>query len=164
MAAEGSLLCQRILSVLKNVPPDDPAIDLVDIHWHELPLRALRRRSRGGRTVRILLPADQQLEHGAVLIRENRMTLALNLLACDALVIRPRSAAQAAQIAYAIGNLHLPAQVGAREIVLPADDATEAALGRLGVQYGLKSRRVRISDTGFPPVTVAATLLDQKKS
>jgi urease accessory protein len=139
-------------------------MDLVDIHWHELNLRALRRRSRGGLTVRIILPADQRLEHGAVLACDGTGSVVINLLPCDALVIRAESPAQSAQIAYALGNLHLPAEISDVEISLPASEATQAALGRLGIQYELKSRRLRPSETGLVRPTVASPESNQFSS
>jgi urease accessory protein len=156
MEAPGvSVFCERIITVLTDVPENDPAIDIVDLAWHELDQRALACRSRSGRTVRIVLPHDQRLEHGAVLLREGSNQLVVNLLPCQSLVIEPPSATELAEAAYAIGNLHVPAQIEAGRIVLPADLATEAALGRLGISYQVRLRRIRPMPNVLPQLTIA---------
>lgn len=162
-----SILCERIIAVLADPPQDDPAIDWFDVAWHELDKQALGRRSRAGRMVRIILPADQRLEHGAVLSRDGSRQVVVNLLPCQALVIKTPSAAELARAAYAIGNLHLPAQIEADQIILPAGAATEAALGSLGIAYRSQVRRIRPTP-GIPPrLTVAEELSppnDQKSA
>jgi len=153
-----SILCERIITTLADVPEGDPTIDLVDIAWQELDQRALARQSRRGRAVRIVLPHDQRLDHGAVLAREGSVQIVINLMPCPALVIAPRSTTELAEAAYAIGNLHLPAQIEDGRIILPADVATEADIGRLGISYQLQTRRIRPMQNAIPRVTIGSEL------
>jgi urease accessory protein len=153
-----SILCERIIAVMAEVPEDDPALDWIDVGWHELDKRALSRKSRRGQAVRIILPHDQRLEHGAVVAREGSLQIVINLLPCPALVIDARSATELAQAAYAIGNLHVPAQIESGQIILPADRATEAALGGLGISYQVQTRRISPIPNVIPKLTVANNL------
>jgi urease accessory protein len=153
-----SILCERIIAVLPDVPESDSAIDFIDVAWHELDRRALARQTRAGVAIRIVLPHDQRLEHGAVLARERSHQIVVNLIPCKALVIETRSATDLAQTAYAVGNLHLPAQIEEGRIILPADVPTEAALGRLGISYQVRTRRIRPVANLLPRLAVAARL------
>jgi len=119
-----------------------PGFDVVDISWSEHGRRTLRRRSRAGLLVRVILPVDEFLEHGSVLCGVDQ-PIVVNLLACRALVIRPGDAARMAEICYTIGNLHIPAEIGTGEILIPATEGTEAALGRAGISCEMEIRRVR---------------------
>ena len=138
-----TILCRGVLRVIADVDADGGALDRLDIHWHEQGRRALRRQSRGGLLVRVILPAGQVLEHGSVLGDDLHPMILVNVLACAALVIRPSTPERLAEISYAVGNLHLPAEIREGQIVIPATEAAEAALGRAGIVYGLETRRVR---------------------
>jgi urease accessory protein len=153
-----TILCQRIIEVLPDVPENDPAFDCVDVAWHELGKRALARPSRSGRPLRIILPHDQRLEHGAVLFRAAGRQIVVNLLPCPVLVIDCRSPTEFARAAYAVGNLHIPAQIEDGRIILPADAPAEAALGRLGIACQAQFRRLRPMPGVLPRLTVAASL------
>jgi len=154
-----SILCERIIAVLADVPEDDASLDWLDVAWHEMDKHALGRQTRRGHMVRIILPHDQRLEHGAVLAREGSNQIVVNLLPCEALVVNTQSATELAEAAYAIGNLHIPAQIEAGQIILPADGATEAALGRLGISYQVQVRRIRPIPNVLPQLTVVNELV-----
>jgi len=63
----------------------------------------------------------------------------------------PRAAAAAA---YEVGNLHLPTEIGDGEVIVPADEAVEAMLVRVGHEV---RRDVRRFQPGWRPgVTVSA--------
>jgi urease accessory protein len=137
---------------------DDPAFDPLDIAWHQLSKRALRRTTRGGRAVRIILPASQRLEHGAVLSQSESQQIIVNVPPSQTLVIQPASATELSRIAYAIGNLHIPAQIHEARIIVPADLSTEAALGRLGIAYQLQLLRFAPIPNVLPQLSIAEEL------
>jgi len=147
MGAANSILCRNVIRVLGEVDASAAGFDLIDISWNEHGRRTLRRQSRAGLLVRVLLPAHEFLQHGSVLCGVDE-PIVVNLLPCRALVIRVETQARLAEICYTIGNLHLPAQITAREIAVPATEATEAALGRAGIPHAMEIRRVqpRIGD------------------
>jgi urease accessory protein len=149
-------LCQKIIRVIADFDDADGAFDLLDIQWPEHGGRALRGQTRGGRPLRIILPADQSLEHGSVLRDEEGEAIAVNLLPCLAMVICPATPHELATISYAIGNLHLPAEIGAEEILIPASESTQAAVGRAGIPFDLDMRRVRTRRDDLPRVQLSS--------
>jgi urease accessory protein UreE len=104
--------------------------------------------------VRVILPPDQFLDHGAQLAIDGAIRIVVNLAPCRALVIRG-SAQELCKAAYAIGNLHIPAEINSGEILLPADETVEAALGRLGIAYRLDLRRIRPMLQSLPRVGIS---------
>jgi urease accessory protein UreE len=160
MRATPAILFQRILEVQPDFDELDPALDLLDINWKDLDRRALAGRSRSGRPVRLVLGAGQKLAHGAVLWRDQDRRLIVNLLSCQVIVIDSLRPLKLARLAYAIGNLHLPAEIGRNQIVLPADEPTEAAIGRLNVRYSIDSRRIHPITDYLPRITVALNTTD----
>ena len=153
-----SLLCERILAVMPNLCEDDPKVDWVDIMWNDLDKRAIGRTSRGGRTIRIILRANQTLEHGAVLARVRSSQIVVNVPSCETVIVAPKSAAKLAECAYVIGNLHIPAQIEAGKLIVPADLSTEAALGRAGIKFKPAFRRFRPMPNALPQLTLAGDL------
>jgi urease accessory protein len=160
MQATPAILCQRIIEVQPDFDEHDPALDLLDINWKDLDRRALARQSRQGRSLRLILGADQKLAHGAVLWRDQDRKLIVHLLPCQVIVIDSLAPLKLARLAYAIGNLHLPAEIRRKQIILPADEPTEAAIGRLNVRYSIDTRRIHPISDYLPRVTVALNTTD----
>jgi len=142
---------------LPTAPATVPSgVDLLDITWNERGLRSLRRATRSGRLVRVILPANQTFDHGAVVAETPESIVAINLLPCPALVIRAGGAAELARISFMIGNAHLPAEIGETEIILPATAAAASALGRLKITYTAEIRQVRVSCDGLPMIEISS--------
>ena len=143
------MLCDRVLGNLyTNAAPNalpDARVDWVDITWQERALRALRKRARGGRELKLLLPRDVMLEHGDVLIAgtDGLLAVAVNLLPCEVFVARPATLADAARLAHELGNLHAPMETDGDAILCLADGPVEAVLIALGVPYDVVTRRFR---------------------
>jgi len=143
-ADHAAIFCQNLLGMMTLPEFEDAAVDLVDIEWQERGKRVLRRQSRTGRAFRILLPANQFLDHGAIIARDDERAVAINILPCEAFVMRG-SPDQLISIAYGLGNLHLPAEIGRAEIIVPASQFAEAALGKLGIKFEAATRRIQVA-------------------
>lgn len=155
-----TVFCQRVLRTADLAGGlgdgcSDP-MDVLDIEWHERGRRTLESRTRAGRCVRVLLSADQAIEHGAILAGNGGARIVVNLVACEVLVIRPVSGVEAARIAYALGNAHVPAQIEPLEILVPASDATESVVRRLGIEFTIRTDLFRPALEELWRVQVAA--------
>jgi urease accessory protein len=129
------MICQAILGNLYDGSfVARVAIDEVELHWHECRRRSLRKRSRAGRDVGVLMAAGTVLRHGDVLHADASVTLAVSVRPCALLAIAIESPARAAALAYALGEQHKPMEIRTAEILTPADDAIAALLRRLGFE------------------------------
>jgi len=149
-----SILCQRIIAVRPEISDTTAGIDFLDLTWRQMQMRALAGVTRGGQAIRIILPADQCLEHGCVLAEAAGRQIVTNLLLTDVLAIRPDSPLALAKAAYALGNLHLPIQIVDNEILINATSAAEAALVHMGISFFHETRRFRPDTHGIPVFTV----------
>ena len=147
------MLCDRVLRNLHDaglLAPAQRSPDLIDVHWHEAGLRALRKTTRGGVPLRILLPLGVALRHGDVLFEDATSLVAVEIIPTEVLVIRPRTPAEMANLALEVGNLHAPAQATeAGELLVIPDGPVEAILWRMDVPHTLDVRR-------FTPLAVDA--------
>jgi urease accessory protein UreE len=132
-------------------PPARPEIDWLDLTWRDCARRSFRKRTRGGREVRVLLPPGTRVRHRDVLIEPHPTpagvadapVVAVNLRLAELRVAAPASPADLARLALELGNLHVPVQVrdDTGELLLLPDGPTDALLARLGIPTRIESHR-----------------------
>ena len=131
-------------SLYDRVLPDEhsdghrwhPVDDQVDVAWWELNWRALRKTTRGGRQIRILLPLGQTIRDGALLSdAEGQGRIRVCLLPCELLVILPRNLGEMGALALELGNLHIPAEVVDGTVRVVADGPAEAVASDLSIPF-----------------------------
>lgn len=123
-------------------------LDWLDLSWSEADQRAMKKRTRAGTEVRILLRLGLRLRHGD-LITDG---IAINVLPCDLLVAYPRTSSEWAKASFELGNLHVPIQVLPDRLITLADGPTEAILCRLGILFN--QHHDRFEPTCRPDVTI----------
>jgi urease accessory protein len=144
------MLCECILGFLYDgLPPK--ATDFVDVAWHETLRRTLRRRSRGGSEVGILLPIGQRIAHHAILFEDEQVRIVVNVLPTEVLIARPGTVEAMGKLALELGNLHARVQIAGDTLVTLADGPAEEVLDRLGIQYSQTAER-------FEPTPVVAAI------
>jgi urease accessory protein UreE len=112
----------------------------VDVRWDEC-RQVLRKRTRGGEEVRVLLPRGQKLRHGDVLGESDGRIVAIHVLPCDLVVVRADEPRRLAELALALGNLHWPTQVAEREILFVEEPAAMDEVMKLGLSCTIERRR-----------------------
>jgi urease accessory protein UreE len=139
------MLIERIIGNLDDRDSADLAcaqVDWLDLTWRDCAKRTVRKCTRGGQDVRILLPLGTHLKHHDVLQTPGgSIRVAVNLRPADVLVAVPRGLAEMGRLALELGNLHVPVEVREVEMVVLADGPTEALLARLGAPHRRETRR-----------------------
>jgi urease accessory protein len=139
------MFCQHILGNVEDetspFASSSRRHDELEIRWWEMDRRALRKFSRSGREVRLLLPLGQALSDGDVLIDEGETIVVVRVAPAEVLVIRPRDMTEMGLVALIAGNLHAPAQVVDGEILIAPDGPIEAALAELDIACEREVRR-----------------------
>ena len=131
------MLCDRIVAPPANSADSwNPPDDYVDLEWWELHQRALRKSTRCGSELRILLPLGALLHDGD---RLSDPQASIQIQVCvvprELLIIRPRDCSEMGLLALEIGNLHIPAQIVDCTMRVPADGPAEAVAVGLGLPY-----------------------------
>lgn len=83
-------------------------IDFLELDWFDVEKRVIRAVTIGKREIGFRNFADRLLEDGDVLVDDGATCIALRILPCKSLVIKPRDAREMAIVCFEIGNRHLP--------------------------------------------------------
>lgn len=134
------MICDRILGHINEFSTAEREIDELELTWQECGRRFLRKASRGGREVGLLLPVASRLRGGEVVCADVKLIIHIRVLPARVLVIAVRTMDESASIAYELGSLHCPVQFTPTEIIIPADDPMEALLRRWGIRFKLDMR------------------------
>ena len=103
------MLCDHV--VTDSGSPPTRIDDYVDLEWWELQRRALKKTSRLGEQLRILLPLGATLGDGSLITDQGASCLVqVNLVSCEVLIIHPRNTTELANLALELGNLHAPSE------------------------------------------------------
>ena len=137
------MLYDRILSSSEVEPSDT-----VDIPWHECAARALRKTTRAGREVRILLPLGRSARDGDILAAgtttpgEGKPTamLRVHVPACEVWVTGPVDTDLLTTVALELGNLHVPVEVSQGRLIVISDGPTREVLDRYQVPFHAELR------------------------
>jgi len=137
------MLIECILGNVDNAgSPPGADIDWIDLTWSQCVGRAVRGTTRGVRPVRVLLPiGSPPLRHGDILRSDDEVVIAVNALPTTVLVASIEDSMVAAQVALELGNLHVPVEIGAAEILALPDGPTEAVFRNYGVRATTELRR-----------------------
>ncbi|HSI34819.1 MAG TPA: hypothetical protein VK986_14625 [Tepidisphaeraceae bacterium] len=149
------MLIERVLGNLATqTSVDEAGIDWLDLTWPECHLRALRKPTRSGRLLRVLLPVLTPLRHGDILIRDGTTTVAVHVRPAAVLVARPPTPTALARLALDLGNLHIPTEVEADTVIVHDDGPARAALARHGLSFDCVARRFAPEPCSVPAPVV----------
>ena len=134
---ESTMLCDRIVTPGANGADSwNAPDDYVDLEWWELHQRALRKSTRCGSEIRILLPLGALLHNGdRISDAQGKVQIQVCVVPQELIIIRPRDASEMGLLALEIGNLHIPAQIVDCTMRVPADGPAEAVAVELGLPY-----------------------------
>lgn len=153
--------CETIIRNLGNTPASDAsdrAIDWVDLDWNECG-RLLKKQTRGGQSVRVLLSPGQTLRHHDVIFEDERQSIALNVLPCEVVVAQAANMRELAMLALEFGNLHLPVQIENNQILFIEDGPPMSVLEAMGIRWTRQVRRFEPEQVkSAPAVEVAPDL------
>ncbi len=103
------MLIQQKQGNLKNLDDLQLPVDWLDLEWFEMNKRILTRATRGGTLLNLkFLGENPQYTEGDVLFEDELSIIAIHILPCEVMVIKPRNAYETAAVCYEIGNRHLP--------------------------------------------------------
>jgi urease accessory protein len=124
--------------------PASGHIDWLQLEWFETTRKIQRKKTLGGREVALKLTREgQQLKHHDILYRDDAVTIAVEILSCDTMVIRPATMAEMAQVCYEIGNKHLPLFLEGEELLIPADEPLFRWLQAAGYNVTREKRHLK---------------------
>jgi urease accessory protein len=98
------------------------SIDWLGLEWYESNKRILHKRTQSGVEIALkFLQENPALTEGDVLFEDENTIIAVQILPCDAIVIKPINMFEMASVCYEIGNKHLPLFYENDTVLVPFD-------------------------------------------
>lgn len=103
------MLVQQKIGNLTTINMNGRRIDRLSLEWYETSKRILRKKTESGREVALkFLKENPSLQQHDVLYEDAETLIAIDILPCEVLVVKPVSMYEMASVCYEIGNKHLP--------------------------------------------------------
>jgi len=116
------MLIQQKKGNLDSFTVNNRPIDYLPLEWFETSKRILRKQTLAGHHLALkFLNKDPMLTQGDILHEDDTTIIAVDILPCEVLVIRPVSLFEMASVCYEIGNKHLPLFFEKEEVLVPFD-------------------------------------------
>jgi urease accessory protein len=137
------MLITEKLGNLSAFHDEGRVIDRLPLEWHETGKRSLRKQTGSGRDVKLHLPAGApHLQQDDVLFADANCLVVVEILACEALVLKFSNLYQAARACYAIGNKSLPLFFEEDVLLLPYESSAYTLLQEAGFEPQLENRKL----------------------
>ncbi len=137
------LYSEEILGTLSDDKFKDCAVDYVDIDWYDAFKKLHRKKTQSGKEIGLQLSNEiltKGLQQDDVVCMDGDTAVAVNIPACEALVIRVKDPHMVAKVCYEIGNKHATIFWGETdfEFITPLDLPIKALMEKLGVEVERK--------------------------
>lgn len=129
------MIIEKILGNIDDFDTENLRIDKVMMDHYSMGKPHQKLKSTEGDTVAVSLPHGENLFYGAVLYKDEEKVIVVDLIAEEALEIRPVGNLQWGKVAFNIGNMHHPAYLYEDCIVIPYDPILETLMQSIGVEY-----------------------------
>jgi urease accessory protein len=137
------MLIKEKLGNLATFPDEGRAIDRLSLEWYETSKRILTKRTGSGREVVLKFLAEApNLQQDDVLYADENCLIVVEVLSCDAIMLKPTSMYQMAYACYEIGNKHLPLFYQDNTLLLPYDAPVYRMLQAAGFEPQLGKRKL----------------------
>lgn len=136
------MLLQTKIGNLSNCN-SDKTIDRLQLEWYETRKRILRKQTVGSIEVSLkFLNENPELTEGDILYEDDKMIIAISVLPCECIVIKPINMFEMASVCYEIGNKHLPLFYEDESLLVPFDAPLMRLLSAQG--YGVKKEERKL--------------------
>lgn len=116
------MLIKEKIGNLSTFATNGRRIDYLPLEWHECNKRILHKKTNEGRDASIkFFKEAQQLQQGDVLYADDVVIMAIEIIPCEVMVIKPGSMYEMAYACYEIGNKHLALFYEQDELLMPYD-------------------------------------------
>lgn len=129
------MLIQQKSGNLNSISVDDRTLDLLPLEWYETEKRILHKRTAAGRQVTLkFMKESQHLAQDDIVYEGEGMLIVVDIIPCEAIVLRPASMLDMAAICYEIGNRHLPLFLHDNTVFVPYEAPLFRTLSAAGYE------------------------------
>jgi urease accessory protein len=128
---------------LTHLPGDGRVIDRLPLEWYETNKRILHKQTGSGREVTLkFLTEAPNLQQDDVLYEDENCLIVVEILSCEAIVLKPASLYAMAYACYEIGNKHLPLFFDNDTLLIPFEAPLYRMLQAAGFEPQLQTRKL----------------------
>ncbi len=114
------MLIQQKKGNINLVNTGNKKIDWLQLEWFETSKRIMRKKTNGGTELSLkFLKENAELTAGDILFEDENTIIAVEVIPCECLVIKPNNMFEMASVCYEIGNKHLPLFYDNDELLIP---------------------------------------------
>lgn len=137
------MLIKEKLGNLAAFHTEGRVIDRLSLEWYECSKRILNKRTGTGQAVILkFLNTAPNLQQDDVLYADDKTIVAVEVLACEAILLRPLTMYEMAYACYEIGNKHLPLFFEDDALLMPYDAPVYRMLQAAGFEPQLVNRKL----------------------
>lgn len=131
------------LGNLNDFAVDNRIIDTLPVDWYETKKRILHKQTAAGRSIILkFLNEAPELMQGDVIVADETHVVYVDVIPCDAIVIKPTTMQEMASVCYEIGNKHLPLFYQDEEILVPYEAPLFRMLEAGGLTVVVQKRKL----------------------
>jgi urease accessory protein len=117
------MIINETAGTIKQFDTANRTIDFLEIEWYEASKRIQRKKTKSGQEIAIkFLKEGQRLKQDDVLYADDFKLIVIDIIPCDAIVVKPKSLLEMGSVCYEIGNKHLPMFIQDDEVLLPFEE------------------------------------------
>jgi urease accessory protein len=114
------MLIQQKIGHIEAFDLGNRSIDWLQLEWYEADKRILRRKTQSGREIAIKFMTEASgLTQGDIIHVDEQSIIAIEILPCDCIVVKPANMFEMASACYEIGNKHLPLYFDENKLLVP---------------------------------------------
>lgn len=137
------MLLEKKIGNLHSHMANGKPIDWLQLQWHETRKRIFRKQTTGGKDVAIkFLNENPDLTEGDILFEDDNIIIAVAVLPCECIVIKPVNMFEMASVCYEIGNKHLPLFYEEESVLVPFDAPLMRLLQVQGYDVNKEERKL----------------------
>ena len=116
------MLIQKKTGHIDTLDLGNRSLDWLQLEWFEAGKRILRRKTQSGRELALKFLAEHNgLTQGDIIYEGEHSVIAIEILPCECIVVKPRDMFEMASACYEIGNKHLPLYFEANCLLVPME-------------------------------------------
>lgn len=128
---------------INTVGTRNKKIDWLSLQWFETSKRILHKRTNAGTEISLkFLKENAALIEADILFEDEETIIAVEVIPCDCIVIKPTGMFEMASACYEIGNKHLPLFYENDELLVPYENPLYNLLLANGFQVKKEKRKL----------------------
>jgi urease accessory protein len=137
------MLIQKKIGNIEVYELGNRPIDWLQLEWFEAGKRILRRKTQSGKELALKFLAEHSgLTQGDIIYEDELLVIAIEILPCECMVIKPVDMFEMASACYEIGNKHLPLYFDANCLLVPLEMPLYKLLTVQGYAVSIENRRL----------------------